>query len=133
MSKALALLALIVLCVPQFAQSGNGAPQRFAQCLADRGAKMYSAWWCPHCLAQLREFDVSWSKADMKNSEKLGVEFPFVTECADKITGKLTTLCPRDLVEVPTWEFTSGERVSGMRDLEFLSEKTGCLLPTSSK
>src|SRR6266700_8112952 len=28
----------------------------FAQCLKDRGAKMYGAWWCPHCADQKEMF-----------------------------------------------------------------------------
>ena len=133
MRKVLALFAFFVLLLPQFAQSGEGATQRFAQCLADRGAKMYSAWWCPHCLAQLRDFDTGWSAVNIKNNNKLGIEFPFLAECTDKLSGKFTAICPHDLRGVPTWEFADGTRAFGRQELELLSEKTQCVLPTSSK
>src|SRR5512143_3304835 len=28
----------------------------FAQCLKDRGVRMYGAWWCPHCQEQKEKF-----------------------------------------------------------------------------
>src|SRR3989344_3569664 len=32
----------------------------FAQCLTDNGAKMFGAYWCPHCSDQKKMFGSSW-------------------------------------------------------------------------
>src|SRR5208282_2697580 len=35
----------------------------FAHCLADRGVRMYGAYWCPHCVEQKQEFGASFEYA----------------------------------------------------------------------
>jgi hypothetical protein len=89
----------------------------FDQCLAVNGAKMYGAYWCPHC-------------ADQK--ELLGSGFkavPYV-ECGIPGSRDEDAVCKSlGVKRFPTWEFSSGERKEGLLQLNVLSEKTGCPLP----
>jgi len=91
----------------------------FARCLANRGVKMYGAWWCPHCEEQKEEFAKSFKYA------------PYV-ECGVK--GDLhaeTQVCKdANIQHFPTWQFPpTGERVERVLSLEDLSDRTGCPLP----
>lgn len=92
----------------------------FSMCLAEKGAKFYGAFWCPHCQAQKKMFE---------NSQKL----PYV-ECSTPDTKGQTDICKEQKVEsYPTWIFANGERISGEISLETLAEKTGCELPVETK
>jgi thiol-disulfide isomerase/thioredoxin len=95
----------------------------FAQCLKDKGAVFYGAFWCPHCKAQ---------KALFGSSAKL---LPYV-ECSTPDASNQTQECKDKKIEgYPTWELADGTRVptdstdgSGVK-LETLATKTGCVLP----
>jgi hypothetical protein len=92
----------------------------FAQCLKDRGAKMYGAWWCPHCQEQKEKFG--------ETSFKLA---PYV-ECGvpGDIRGKNPVCQEEGITHYPTWQFPpTGQRVERVFTLEELSERTGCSLP----
>ena len=66
-----------------------------ARALGDSGAKMYGAFWCPHCQAQKAEFGTS--------KEYL----PYV-ECANPDRSQ-TQVCIDNKVEsYPTWKFKEG-------------------------
>lgn len=113
----------IVLVVVLFVGAGffvsaqPGKLDGFSQCLKDKGAVFYGAFWCPHCQAQ---------KALFGRSTKF---LPYV-ECSTPNGQDQFQICKDKKVEsYPTWEFTSGERVSGEMSLEALAEKTGCALP----
>ena len=89
----------------------------FAQCLKAKGAKMYGAWWCPHC-------------ADQK--EMFGYAFQYVTytECSPEGQRTMNETCTKAGIKgYPTWQFADGSRVEGPQPLNLLSEKTGCKLP----
>lgn len=92
----------------------------FAQCLKDRGVKMYGAWWCPHCQEQKEKFG--------ETSFKLA---PYV-ECGvlGDIRGR-NPVCQQDgITHYPTWQFPpTGQRVERVFTLEELSDRTGCSLP----
>jgi hypothetical protein len=91
----------------------------FARCLGDRGAKMYGAWWCPHCQEQKEKFGASF-------------EYAPYTECGVKgdLKGQ-NPVCKDDGIKhFPTWQFPpTGERVEKVLSLEELSDRTGCSLP----
>lgn len=94
-----------------------GKYDTFAQCLGEKGAKFYGAFWCPHCQAQKKLFG---------NSEKL---LPYV-ECSLPNGKDRTQICiDKNIEQYPTWELASGERLGGEQSLEELAEKTGCTLP----
>jgi hypothetical protein len=89
----------------------------FAKCLASRQAKMYGAYWCPHC-------------ADQK--EMFGRSFQYVpyVECGVKGSRDEVPACAQAGVKhFPTWQFADGVRQEGTLNLRALGEKTGCGLP----
>ena len=94
-----------------------GKYDTFAQCLKDKGAIFYGAFWCPHCQAQKKMFG---------SSQKL---LPYV-ECSLASGQGQTQACIDKKIEgYPTWEFSDGSRLSGEIPLEQLAEKTSCPLP----
>lgn len=90
----------------------------FAQCLTDKGATMYGAWWCPHCQAQKKLFGTSFEKVKY-------------VECATPDGNGQTQACKDAKIEgYPTWEFSDKSRVSGEQSFAELAKKTGCTVPT---
>lgn len=99
------------------ANSKPGKLDEFAQCLKDKGAVFYGAFWCPHCQNQ---------KAMFGKSAKL----LSYTECSTPDgKGQLAVCKEKNVTGYPTWEFADGSRESGEVSLQKLSEKTGCQLP----
>jgi len=88
----------------------------FAKCLSSKGARMYGAWWCPHC-------------ADQK--ETFGYAFQYVnyTECSPEGQRTETPQCLQaGIKHFPTWRFADGSNTEGVLPLSALSQKTGCKL-----
>lgn len=112
LGAVIVVILLIALAVSN--KGGAGQYDTFAQCLTDKGTKIYSAYWCPNCARQKELFGNSYRLLDDK-------------ECAVRGQSRNLTLCQNDgITAVPTWEFSDGERVSGVQSLESLSERTGC-------
>ncbi len=90
----------------------------FASCLAEKGAKFYGAFWCPHCSEQKALFG------------KMAVEkLPYV-ECSNPDKKSQTQVCiDAKITGYPTWELAGGERLSGSQTLATLAAKTSCVLP----
>jgi hypothetical protein len=90
----------------------------FARCTFDRGARMYGAFWCPHCKEQ---------------EEAFGASFQYVNyvECGVKGDLKAQSQACKDaqIKHYPTWEFLDQSRVEGKQTFEYLSSQTGCPLP----
>jgi hypothetical protein len=89
----------------------------FANCVTKSGAKMYGAWWCPHC-------------ADQK--ELFGFAFQYVNyiECSPKGQKTENDTCKQAGVKnFPTWRFSDGTSAEGTLQIKELSDKTGCKLP----
>lgn len=83
----------------------------FAKCLSDRGAVMYGASWCPHCLEE-------------KNSFGKSFQYINYVECPDNIE-----ICTsKGIMGYPSWIFGDGKKVEGRQGLESLSQETGCEL-----
>jgi hypothetical protein len=90
---------------------------RFAQCIAGKGAKMYGLYWCTHCAEQKEMFGPSFQY------------IPYI-ECGIKGSRNEEQSCMGAGVKnFPTWQFADGERREGPQPLQSLSEKTGCSLP----
>ena len=99
-----------------YAKRQPGAYDELAQCLKDKGAVFYGAFWCPHCQSQ---------KALFGKSARL---LPYV-ECSTPDGQGQTLACNEKKIEgYPTWIFADGEKISGEIPLERLAEKTGCAL-----
>ncbi|MBI4599069.1 hypothetical protein HY734_02640 [Candidatus Uhrbacteria bacterium] len=92
--------------------------EAFAQCLTDKGAKMWGAWWCPHCREQKELFQGAFDKVAYIECSAPGQKTPLPVCTKAGIKG------------YPTWEFTDGSRLSSTQTLETLAQKTGCELPT---
>jgi len=94
-----------------------GTYDAFAQCLKDKGAIFYGAFWCPHCQNQKAMFGSSAKK------------LPYV-ECSTPDGRGQVQLCNEKKIQgYPTWIFADDSRESGEVSLETLSQKTGCTLP----
>lgn len=87
-----------------------------AQCLTEKGAKFYGAFWCPHCNTQKQWFG---------NSAKL---LPYV-ECSEADKKTQTPICiEKEIKQYPTWVFADETRLTGEQKPEVLAEKAGCSL-----
>ena len=96
----------------------TGTPvAQFTQCLADKGALFYGAFWCPHCQDQKKLFG---------DAQKL---LPYV-ECSTSDGNGQTQICKeKGITGYPTWMFADGSKAEGKQSFAQLSEKTGCTLP----
>jgi thiol-disulfide isomerase/thioredoxin len=94
-----------------------GKYDTFAQCLGEKEAIFYGAFWCPHCQEQ---------KALFGRSKDL---LPY-TECSSPNGQEQLAVCKDAGIEgYPTWVLKDGERLNSIQSLEILAEKTGCELP----
>ena len=110
-----ALTALIGVLV--YANNTPGKLDGFAQCLKDKGATFYGAFWCPHCQEQKRFFG---------NSAAL---LPYV-DCSEADQKTQTPICiEKGIVQYPTWIFADGSKLTGEQQPADLATKTGCALP----
>ena len=95
---------------------GSGEHLALAQCLKDKGAIFYGAFWCPHCKAQKAEF------GDAVPA------LPYV-ECATPDGQGQNAICTQKHVQsYPTWVFPDGSRLTGEQPLATLAAKVNCPL-----
>jgi hypothetical protein len=114
---ALVLVPIIVYSVLIAGPSGSSKYDQLAQCLTDKGTKMYGAYWCTHCASQKRLFGKSFSKIKY-------------IECSLPGGQAQTEECTQAGINgYPTWEFGDGSREGGQMNLEALAQKTQCSLP----
>jgi len=112
----LATIALAVIIL-YFVFAKESPYDEFTQCLTDSGAKMYGAYWCPHCQAQKKLFGSSW---DLVN----------YVECATPGSDQQKQVCNAAGIKTyPTWIFADGKSISGELSLQQLSSFTSCELP----
>ncbi|MBI2675280.1 MAG: hypothetical protein HYX24_02385 [Candidatus Aenigmarchaeota archaeon] len=93
----------------------EGKYDSFAKCLTDSGAKMYGAFWCPHCEEQKKMFSTSWSKVNY-------------IECSNADRTQTEVCKQARITGYPTWEFRDGKRAEGLLTFEKLSQMSGCSL-----
>lgn len=86
-----------------------------AQCLTEKNAKFYGAFWCPHCAQQKKLFGKAISKV-------------LYVECAVPGNQQTQTQACKEanISGYPTWTFADGSRLSGEQSLRTLADKTGC-------
>ena len=99
-----------------------GAYDEFAQCLKDKGATFYGAFWCPHCQKQ---------KAMFGKSAKL---LPYVECSTPDGQGQLKICTDAGVQSYPTWHIpvsgtTTPLILTGEIELTTLAEETSCPLP----
>lgn len=99
---------------------GEAAPDlvQFAKDLADAGAKVYGAYWCPACTSQKQLF------------EDGGDNLPFINVSAPDRTPNQIGI-DEEITEYPTWEFPDGTREVGVLDLQTISSRSGVAIPQS--
>ncbi len=112
----LILVPIVIYAVIVAGPMNSGKYDALAQCLTDRGAKMYGAYWCTHCQNQKRLFGGSAAKIKYIECSLPGGQAQN-QECNDA-----------GIKSYPTWEFSDGNRVEGEMSLEALAEKTQCSL-----
>ena len=88
-----------------------------ANCIGDKGAKFYGAFWCAHCNNQKEMFG---------NAAEL---LPYIECSTPDGEGQLDVCKDNNVGSYPTWEFADGSRETGELSPEKLAEKTGCELP----
>jgi len=96
----------------KIAAQRNSFAGRLAQHLTVTNAKMYGAYWCPHCIDQKKRFG---------EAKKL---VPYI-ECDAKGENPQTALCQEKGIKgFPTWEI-NGKMLSGERSLDELADASG--------
>ena len=114
-----ALLIIVVLIVigvvawsasGYFVQNDNSDLDKFAKCLAEKGATVYVSQYCGHCKNQKEMFGDS-------------LKYLNLVECTEN-----QQLCEeKGITGVPTW-IINGLPYAGVQSFERLSELTGCSL-----
>src|SRR5450631_2394529 len=80
----------------------------FAQCLAAKQAKMYGAYWCPHC-------------ADQKEMFESSFQYVAYVECGVPGSRDEAQVCKdAGIKHFPTWQFADGESREGTQPLQSL-------------
>ncbi|MBW4469477.1 MAG: hypothetical protein KME45_03630 [Stenomitos rutilans HA7619-LM2] len=98
---------------PPVTTSSSAAAIALAKHLKSIGAKMYGAYWCPHCHEQLQLF-----------GKKAVAQLPYV-ECAEGGKNARPALCKAAKIEgYPTWKI-KGKTYEGTQDLLDLANVSG--------
>ena len=110
---------IVVIAVFLFSNKTQlGKYDELAQCVVDSGAKLYSAWWCPHCSDQKEAFGSSFKILD-----EGGVH----VECSPSGIRYFSDFCKSQGVSgTPTWVFLNNTKQSGKLPLEVIAQKTNC-------
>src|SRR3989338_2054283 len=96
------LLVLAVISGISYRESNTpGKLDSVAQCLKEKGAIFYGAFWSPHCQNQMKTFG---------RSAKL---LPYVECSTPNGQGQLPVCTDKKIEGYPTWEFSDGNREGG--------------------
>ncbi len=108
------IIVVLVILVVGFTRNNTSQHDSFAQCLTEKGATMYGAYWCGHCQNQKELFSGSWKYVNYVECS-LPSGKGQTQECIDK-----------EINGYPTWEFADGSREVRVMSPQELAEKTGC-------
>ena len=113
------VLAIVGLLAYAYARSAAtpGPLDGFAQCLGERDAVFYGAFWCPHCKSQKEMFGRS------------AKHLPYVECSYPNGRGQVARCVAEGIKGYPTWVFADGARLEGEVSLDELAAKTGCVIP----
>ncbi len=104
------LFILIISIVLAGCVKGPGEYDTFAQCLTEKGVKMYGTEWCSHCQNQKKDFGNSFQYINYIDCDKRGDQ------------------CLKEGVQgYPTW-IIEGEKYPGEQPLPRLATLSGCEL-----
>ncbi len=111
MSKNAAVNSVLDNSSPEVSQ---GDTKALAQCLTDKGFKLYGASWCSHCQEQKEMFG------------EAATLLPYV-ECSTPDGNDQTEECNAAGIELyPTWGFPDGKLAPGVMTLQDLAKTSGC-------
>jgi hypothetical protein len=111
------LITFLVLLSTPALNFYPGKYDDFAECISERGLKMYGAYWCLHCSKQKELFGSSYKKINY-------------IECSLPNNAGQSQECKDEGINsYPTWEFGDGTKKEGLITLDKLSEISGCELP----
>ncbi|MDP3990978.1 MAG: hypothetical protein Q8P63_01650 [Candidatus Nealsonbacteria bacterium] len=97
-------------------QDENASLDEFAQCLTEKGMKIYGSKYCSWCQKQKDDFGDSFSYINY-------------IECVNEETDEWSEECTRaGISSTPTWQFSDGTMSSGYKSLEDLAGISGCQL-----
>ncbi|HLC47729.1 MAG TPA: hypothetical protein VJI13_01535 [Candidatus Norongarragalinales archaeon] len=112
------VIVLVIGGLVVFTSSLPGEYDKFAQCLSNKDATMYGAYWCSHCANQ---------------KKMLGNSFKYVNyvECDSAGPNGKPDLCrQKGITGYPTW-IIGNQTYEGEQNLQTLSALTGCPLVAS--
>ncbi|OGZ68813.1 MAG: hypothetical protein A3D44_02345 [Candidatus Staskawiczbacteria bacterium RIFCSPHIGHO2_02_FULL_42_22] len=98
-------------------QNQPGKLDQLAQCIKDKGAVFYGAFWCPHCQNEKKLFG---------NSARY---LPYVECSTPDSNGQLKVCADQNIKVYPTWRFADGSSEEGELTVQQLADKTGCVVP----
>lgn len=107
------ILVLLIGSVSYLTSKEDPAVAELAQCLTDKGAKMYGAFWCGACAEQKKLF---------------GNTFKYIEyiECDARGDDPQPELCQIEGISgYPTWKI-NGQTLTGVRSFEQLAGVAGC-------
>lgn len=87
---------------------------KIAQCLADKGAKMYGAVWCGHCANQKKAFGEAFELINYVECDA-NTDLEGAKECVEK-----------KIMSVPAWDIPGQDLITGEHTPEELAELAGC-------
>ncbi|MBD2034738.1 hypothetical protein H6F76_06785 [Leptolyngbya sp. FACHB-321] len=102
-----------VSTLPPITTTSSTAAIALAKHLKRVGAKMYGAYWCPHCHEQLQLF-----------GQKAVAQLPYI-ECVNDGKNSRPNLCEAEKIEgYPTWKIR-GKTYMGTQSLDELATASG--------
>jgi len=120
MKKTVTALLLTLAVITLFAGCDNqeekkdGKYAQLAQCLTEKGVKMYGAFWCPHCNDQKKIFGDDWQYIVYIECDERG-ENANRQACVDAGVGSY-----------PTWVLPGQDPIVGAATPEELAKKVNC-------
>lgn len=112
-----AVCLLLSIAVASVAAARN--LDAFARCLTQKGAVLYGATWCPHCVRQENLFGDAARHLDIVDCDASAQD---AAECV-----------AAGVVGYPTWVFGDGSRRSGVVSLQGLAGRTACRLDAPAR
>lgn len=114
--RTYAYVAIAIIVVAGLVYAAWPRPNQYtplAQCMSENGAIMFGTDWCQFCQDQKRKFGSAFREIDYRNCD-------LTRECLE-----------RGVTSYPTWFFEDGSSESGVQELSFLANKTGCEMPSA--
>lgn len=117
---ALAIVVVVAGIVLLFQRRQSSRLDAFAQCLGTKGAKMYGAYWCPHCQQEKAFFGASAGRLPYVECSPNGQNAPQASECQSL-----------GIQSYPTW-IINGKHIEEVMTLQQLADATGFKGPVTS-